>query len=412
MSQIPTNSHVLTRRSTLVRTISFTCCCSGGFNGVSALVPMYHARRGIANNCVYPRPQTFHNSLREIHPMRQFTSLVGSKKSMNHPSLSSSSSFSLLSSSSYSSFEPSDDPPSTHGIPVHPNVDISVRSDLLSDGDRRNNDAEAVFVVTGASRGIGLGVVKALVERTKGTIFACCRNPPSASSPSTSEEGLAWYLISLSSSDRDRIRLVSLDLSNQDTIEAAGEFIRSSKNRVDVLYNIAGVLGDGKSTPGPERSLAMVDRDWLESSFSVNLVGPTMIIKELMPLLVQPRRRRNDDENRQQRPSSVVANLSARVGSISDNNLGGWYSYRASKAALNQVTRTLAHELGRGNTWCISLHPGTTDTDLSVPFQANVAQGKLFPVDFTAGRMIDVVDSLGKEHSGGFYDWGGRSISF
>ena len=108
----------------------------------------------------------------------------------------------------------------------------------------------------------------------------------------------------------------------------------------------------------------------------------------------------------------MVANLSARVGSISDNGLGGWYSYRMSKSALNQATRTMAHELKRQSTWCIALHPGTTDTDLSKPFQKNVQEGRLFPVDFTVSQLLDVIDSMGEENSGGLYDWAGKAIPF
>jgi len=108
----------------------------------------------------------------------------------------------------------------------------------------------------------------------------------------------------------------------------------------------------------------------------------------------------------------VIANVSARVGSISDNQLGGWYSYRISKAALNQATRTMALELRRQDIWVVALHPGTTDTDLSKPFQKNVKEGRLFPVQFTAGRLLDVVDSMGYENSGGFYDWAGVALPF
>ena len=108
----------------------------------------------------------------------------------------------------------------------------------------------------------------------------------------------------------------------------------------------------------------------------------------------------------------IVANLSARVGSISDNNLGGWYSYRISKAGLNQATRTMALELGRQSVWCVALHPGTTDTDLSKPFQANVKPSSLFPVEFTVNQLLSVIDSVHAEHSGGLYDWAGQSLSF
>jgi NAD(P)-dependent dehydrogenase (short-subunit alcohol dehydrogenase family) len=83
-----------------------------------------------------------------------------------------------------------------------------------------------------------------------------------------------------------------------------------------------------------------------------------------------------------------------------------------SKAALNQATRTMAHELKRQSIWCIALHPGTTDTDLSKPFQKNVAEGRLFPVDFTVESLLRVINSMEDENSGGLYDWAGKAIPF
>ena len=176
----------------------------------------------------------------------------------------------------------------------------------------------------------------------------------------------------------------------QDSIERASELIKSKFNRIDLLLNVAGILGDGKNTPGPERSALKMDREWMEKSFQVNVIGPMMWTKELAPLMATKRRPKKkepeDSDAENNRAPAIIVNLSARVGSISDNGLGGWYSYRMSKAALNQATRTLANELKRQSVWCISLHPGTTDTDLSKPFQRNVQEGRLFPVEFTVDR--------------------------
>jgi NAD(P)-dependent dehydrogenase (short-subunit alcohol dehydrogenase family) len=211
--------------------------------------------------------------------------------------------------------------------------------------------------------------------------------------------------------------MVQLDLESQASIEAAGQQIRDQYDRLDLLLNVAGILGDAKTTRGPERALVKIDRNWLEKTMAVNLIGPVMFTKEMTPLMIQqPRRRQNkndkDGENHGIRPTAVIANLSARVGSISDNGLGGWYSYRMSKSALNQFTKTLALELRRNAVWCVSLHPGTTDTDLSKPFQSNVKPESLFPVEFTVSQLLNVIDSLTDEQSGGFYDWAGQSLSF
>jgi len=199
-----------------------------------------------------------------------------------------------------------------------------------------------------------------------------------------------------------RVSIQQLDLEDQSSIENLGEIIKSSYNRVDVLFNVAGILGDGSTTPGPERSLGSMDRDWVMKSFNVNYIGPMFLCQACAPMMKKKR-----DGGK-----SVIANLSARVGSISDNGLGGWMSYRSSKAALNQATRTMALELKRHGTYAITLHPGTTDTDLSKPFQGNVKAARLFPVEFTAGRLIDAIDCMEEVNTGGFYDWSGKALPF
>ena len=302
-------------------------------------------------------------------------------------------------------------PPGTHGTPVFPNIDLT---NISPEAQRRNGSRDAVFVVTGANRGLGLQFAKSLLlERAQGTVIACCRDPDGAESLRQLHQSL---------DDPRRLHVVALDVQDQASIEAAGAAIRERFTRVDLLLNVAGILGDAKTTPGPERALQHMDRAWLEQTLAVNLVGPVMFTKELLPLLIQQRRsRRSGDgstngqeakEQQQERPPAVVVNLSARVGSISDNRLGGWYSYRMSKAALNQATRTLALELQRHNAQAVALHPGTTDTDLSRPFQANVKDGSLFPVEFTVTQLLNLVDGMEQRHSGGFYDWSGQALSF
>jgi NAD(P)-dependent dehydrogenase (short-subunit alcohol dehydrogenase family) len=156
-------------------------------------------------------------------------------------------------------------------------------------------------------------------------------------------------------------------------------------------------------------------------SLGVNLIGPTMLIQALSPLMRTIGKRKividDNDGNTvvvppTNRPPTIIINLSARVGSISDNQLGGWYTYRASKSALNQITRTSSHELKRKGTHVISIHPGTTDTDLSKPFQANVQKSRLFPVEFTVEKLLDVVDCVEEVNTGGFYDWAGKALPF
>lgn len=260
----------------------------------------------------------------------------------------------------------------------------------------RHLDENAKFVVNGASRGIGLQVVKDLLQRTRGQILACCRDPSQA---------LALQNLMTESKSSGRITTFSLDMTDQLSIDAVAKHVQHVYGgRVDGLWNVAGFVGDGITTPGPEKSLATIDRRWLEQSFAVHVVGPTMLIQALAPYLKRERRH----------APSIVVNVSARVASASDNVLGGWHSYRMSKCALNQATRTLASELKRQGTWIIAVHPGMTDTDFSKPFQGrnNAKPGRLFPVAFTTTRLMDILDGMEEKHTGGFYDWAGIALPY
>ena len=237
---------------------------------------------------------------------------------------------------------------------------------------------------------------------TQGTIVACCRSPDTAYK-------LNDFIQTVPEISSKRIVTLPLDLEYQESITTLSNEVKSKLNRVDVLFNVAGILGDGKTVPGPERSIRSIDRNWAVKSMNVNFLGPLMMSQALSPLM---RSKNVKLEDGTFRPHSVICNISARVGSISDNGLGGWYSYRSSKAALNQATRTMSHELKRQGTLALCLHPGTTDTDLSQPFQTNVKEGRLFPVGFTAGRMIEAVECMTELHSGGLYDWSGKALPF
>ncbi|PKI75214.1 hypothetical protein CRG98_004365 [Punica granatum] len=112
------------------------------------------------------------------------------------------------------------------------------------------------------------------------------------------------------------------------------------------------------------------------------------------------------------REVAIVANLSARVGSIGDNRLGGWHSYRASKSALNQLTKTVSVEFARKKDpiACILLHPGTVDTDLSKPFQRNVPEGKLFTKEYSVQRLLGIIDNAKRQDNGKFFAWDGQEV--
>ena len=180
-----------------------------------------------------------------------------------------------------------------------------------ADALARNADPDAVFVVTGANRGVGAAMVEQLAARTAGTVVACARDPATVAAASP------------------RVRAAALDVRDDASIDALAAAVG---DRVDVLLNCAGVLHDAAHQP--ERSLDRLSRDWLLQSVDVNCAGPILVTKALRRALAAGRRGSGAAPSR---PASVVANLSARVGSATDNGLGGWHSYRASKAALNML---------------------------------------------------------------------------
>ena len=159
-----------------------------------------------------------------------------------------------------------------------------------------------------------------------------------------------------------------------------------------------GILSDGQKLQ-PERSYQQQSVENFEKVFSANTIAPALIAKHMLP--VMPR----------DRPVTFAA-LSARVGSISDNQLGGWHAYRASKAALNMLVKNYALEQVRRNAEAVivGLHPGTVDTQLSKPFQKNLPKGQLLSPVQSAAYLLDVIDRVTPTDSGKIFDWAGKEI--
>ncbi|MEQ1781715.1 MAG: SDR family NAD(P)-dependent oxidoreductase [Hyphomonadaceae bacterium] len=191
-----------------------------------------------------------------------------------------------------------------------------------------------------------------------------------------------------------RISGFRFDLADEASISAAADQIGPP----DLVIVATGTLhGPGLT---PEKSLRALESSGLQQAFAINAIGPALIARHLLPRL--PRARR-----------TLFAALSAKVGSISDNRLGGWHSYRASKAALNMLVRTIAIELTRTHpeTVCVALHPGTVDTPLSKPFQTGVASERRFPPETSANHLLSVLDKLRPENSGRLFGWDGQEIT-
>ncbi|MEM9174162.1 MAG: SDR family oxidoreductase [Myxococcota bacterium] len=248
-----------------------------------------------------------------------------------------------------------------------------------------------VALVQGGSRGVGLAFVRALLARRDvDRVVATSRHPEQSEA-----------LTALAETHGDALVRVALDVRDEDAIARAAEAVsRHGIERLHLLLNCAGLLHEGRAL-APEKRLEALDPERLRTVFEVNAFGPILVAKHFLPFLKHEER-------------AVLGNLSARVGSIEDNGIGGWYAYRASKSAQNQFTRTLAIELRRRapNVVCLALHPGTVDTDLSKPFQRGVPPEKLFSPERAATQLLDVIEARQREDSGGFFAWDGTPIPF
>lgn len=192
-----------------------------------------------------------------------------------------------------------------------------------------------------------------------------------------------------------------VDLTDEDSIaDLAAKIREKMPDGLDLVLVASGFLHDEALGLAPEKTWRHLDPAAMARSFQINTIGPALVAKHLLPLLRRDRK-------------AAFAAISAKVGSISDNGLGGWYAYRASKAALNMTIRNLAIELARKapRALCVGLHPGTVDTGLSKPFQANVPGGKLFTPNQSAAYLLDALDAHGAESTGQLIGWDGRVIA-
>ena len=227
-------------------------------------------------------------------------------------------------------------------------------------------DPDGVAVVFGSSGGIGAALVSALTDAGHfKTVLAFSRQS-----------------------------VPSIDLMDEASLERAVE-TASNAGSIRLAIDATGFLHDADQRP--EKTWRDLDAGNLAHAFAINSIGPALLMKHLLPRL--PRSGK-----------AVFATLSARVGSIGDNRLGGWYAYRASKAALNQMVRTAAIELARRAPLavCIALHPGTVATGLSAPFAKSGLEVRQ-PAE-SARHLLAVVDRLNSGDSGGFYDWRGARV--
>ena len=230
--------------------------------------------------------------------------------------------------------------------------------------------------VFGASGGIGAAVVAALAARGVPVLAG------SRSGAGDAERGVERF---------------ACDITDERSI--AGAVAGWRDDPPDFVLVATGVLTLADGT-GPERSLKVIEPSAMAEVFRINTIGPALVAKLVLPIF--PRKGR-----------SVFAALSARVGSISDNRVGGWHSYRASKAALNMLIANFAIEMARTHPEVViaGLHPGTVDTDLSAPFQSNLPEGQLTSPERAGENLLAVIEHLTPADSGGLFDWRGERIA-
>ncbi len=234
--------------------------------------------------------------------------------------------------------------------------------------------------ILGASGGIGGAIVEALA--TSGDfskIYAGARREVAKRQPPV--EGFAF------------------DFADEATLSVVADRM-ADEGPLDLIIVATGLLHRATNIR-PEKSYRELDAAVMAEVFAVNAIGPAIAAKHLLPLLHRGRQ-------------SVIAFLSARVGSIGDNRLGGWHSYRSSKAALNALVRCFSIEMRARNPQAIvvALHPGTVDTSLSVPFQRGVPAEQLFSAERSATHLLHVIDALSQDHNGGFFAWNGDPVIY
>ncbi len=227
------------------------------------------------------------------------------------------------------------------------------------------------YLITGANRGIGLALVKALAGQESARIFATCRKPPAAAA-----------LNALADSHPDRVTVLPLDVTDGASITAAAEAVAAQVDGLDVLINNAGI-----NPPAHYQTLASMAADRMLSILQVNSVAPLMVVQALADLLRAGQNPR-------------IANISSGMGSMADTTSGGHYGYRTSKAALNMVTRILAADLRGDGIVAVTINPGWVKTDMGGP------GASLEPAQSAAG-VLSVIAGLTSADSGRFFNWDG-----
>ena len=236
----------------------------------------------------------------------------------------------------------------------------------------------AKAAVFGASGGIGGALVDRLNrDPAVDTVVALSRHRPD-----NSDDSIPW---------------IPFDLDSEETLQTASDRLKAGDGSLRLILVATGILHDERGVV-PEKTIKSLTGTAMDRAFKINATGPALIAKHFAPLLSKDKK-------------SILVFLSARVGSITDNEQGGWYSYRASKAALHMIVKTLSIELRRTHprAICVAIHPGTVHTSLSRPFIAEKARTAMQPHD-AAVYILNVINGLELDHSGRIWDWQSKEV--
>lgn len=292
------------------------------------------------------------------------------------------------------------------------------------DGQTRKLPHKKVLII-GATGGIGAALLNLLCDdMTVAQVFATYhRQMPSIDSADTPIKPLANNDKIKRNDIIRKIVWLHMDVTDEVSIKSAFEQIKSQAGHLDWVINAVGLLHT--QTQGPEKSLSQIDSAFFMENMRVNALPSLLIAKYAKGLLRNREKGQGNskgssdeaysvNEDNDKNNPAIFATISARVGSISDNRLGGWYSYRMSKAALNMGMKTLSIEWQRSlkEVCVVAIQPGTVDTDLSKPFQSNVSEEALFQPAQCASNLINVLNELNASDTGSFVDWRGQHIDW
>lgn len=251
------------------------------------------------------------------------------------------------------------------------------------------NPNNKTYLIIGGIGGIGRAMVEQLVAA-------------SDKDDQTNIHIFATYYRNVPDIEAKNLHWLPMDVGCEESIKQAVDEIKQQSDHIDWVVNCVGLLHTENSQP--EKALRQIETEFFLQNMQINALAGLLIAKHVKSLLAKA--------ERSDKQPAIFATISARVGSISDNQVGGWYSYRMSKAALNMGMKNLSIEWGRAlkQTCVVVMQPGTVNTQLSAPFQSNVAEGHLFSPAYSAECLLEVLSTMSADRTGSFVDWAGESI--